>query len=103
MDITAVILAILGSSALSGFIIFLIQRHDSKKNISGRLDELEKGSLRTQLLLMLFLKPDENQKEILTVARRYFKSMGGDWYATPLFYEWCVKHNISPSWFNMEK
>ncbi len=102
--IITLIVAILGSSALSGLVIFLITRHDQKKNFGGRLDELEKGVLRTQLLLMISLKPDE-KSEILTIGEHYFRKkedggLEGNWYMTPIFNKWCEEKKLSPSWFN---
>ena len=35
------------------FIQFMINRHDSKKNVKGKLIKLEKDGLRTQLLLLI--------------------------------------------------
>ena len=99
MDWTALIIAILGSSALSGLAIFLIQRHDQKKNLTGRLDELERGVLRTQLMVMIFLKPEE-KTEILTMAERYFAKkedggLDGNWVLTPIFERWCEAQNVT--------
>lgn len=104
MDWTALIIAVLGSSALSGLIIFLIQRHDNKKNFAGRLDELERGVLRTQLLVMIFLKPEE-KTEILKMGERYFgdKESGGlegNWIMTPIFNKWCKEQKITPEWLS---
>ena len=69
--IGAIVLAIIGSNALFAFLQFMITRHDTKKNVKGKLTVLEKDVLRTQLLLLILLRPAE-QQEILTIAEHYF-------------------------------
>lgn len=99
----SVILAVIGSSALSSFVIFLITRHDSKKKFEDKLKVLEKDGLRTQLMLLIFLRP-EDKHEILTVAEQYFGKLNGDWYATPIFNKWCIEYDVAePAWFNKEE
>ena len=105
--ITTIVLAVLASNGFFALAQFLITRHDTKKNIKGKLDRLEKDGLRTQLLLLLLLMPGE-QKEILTLAEHYFRKppagLGGNWYMTSLFDKWIVEHNrgIKPEWFKTE-
>ena len=41
--IGAIVLAIIGSNALFAFLQFMITRHDTKKNVKGKLTVLEKG------------------------------------------------------------
>lgn len=104
-----IIIAILGGGNLLLFIKFLIERSDAKKDkdkdsIKDKLTLLEKDGIRTQLLLMLLMQPEE-QTEILTIAEHYFKKpseggLGGNWYATGLFAKWCKEHNLSPDWFD---
>lgn len=104
MDITAtIVVTVLGSNALFAFFQFLINRHDTKKNINGKLTLLEKDGLRTQLLLLLLLMPDE-KKEILTIGQHYFSKppdgLGGNWYMTSLFDKWLDKYDVAkPQWF----
>ena len=93
------ITAIVGSNALFMFIQFMINRHDSKKNVKGKLIKLEKDGLRTQLLLMILMKPDE-KREILTLAQHYFVDLKGNWYMTDVFDAWCEDHcKARPEWF----
>ena len=101
MDNTSTILvAILGSNALFAFLQFMIGRHDTKKNIKGKLVILEKDVLRTQLLLLILLKGEE-QQEILTIAEHYFKDLHGDWYMTSIFNKWLKEKDIAePEWFD---
>lgn len=92
-------LAIIGSNAIIGLLQFLITRHDTKKNIKGKLERLEKDGLRTQLLLMILLKGDE-KKEILTLAQHYFEDLNGNWYMTDIFNKWLEeKGHSKPDWF----
>lgn len=98
---TDVLIAILGGGNLLLFIKFLIERYDKKKSedIKGTLKKLEKDGLRTQLLLMILLRPQE-KKEILTLAQHYFVDLKGNWYMTDVFDAWCEDHcKARPEWF----
>lgn len=100
--ITTIVLAILASNGFFALAQFLITRHDTKKNIKGKLDRLEKDGLRTQLLLMIMLKGDE-KKEILTLAQHYFDDLKGNWYMTDIFDKWLVEKGDSrPEWFKKD-
>ena len=94
-------------------IIFLVNRHDSKKNVQGKLQTLEKemqdkfqtlerDGLRTQLLMLILLKPKSKQ-EIMELAQHYFADLHGDWYMTDIFNHWLTDAGDSaPEWFNKE-
>lgn len=98
-----ILIAVLGSTALSSLIQFFINRHDSKKNVKGKLITLEKDVLRTQLLLLILLRPAE-QQEILTVGEHYFKELHGDWYMTSIFNKWLLESAIAePEWFDSKQ
>ena len=104
--ITTLVLAILASNGFFALIQFLITRWDTKKSIKGKLDRLEKDGLRTQLLIMLLLKPNE-QTEILTLAEHYFKKppegLGGNWYMTSMFKSWLEEYTVlKPDWFETD-
>ena len=79
-----IMLAIVGSTAISSLVQFFVNRHDQKKHISEKLNKLERDVLRSQLLMLILLKPEE-QQEILTVGEHYFKVLKGDWYMTTIF------------------
>lgn len=96
-----IIIAILGGGNLLLFIKFLIERHDRAKSqpIEGRLDKLERDGLRTQLLLLILMRPNE-QTEILKIAEYYFDTLKGDWYMTSIFNKWLEDNKVaSPEWF----
>lgn len=99
------VISALTSGGVLAFIQFLITRRDNEKGIGKKLDRLEKDGLRTQLLLLLLMKPEE-QTEILTIAEHYFvkppNGLGGNWYMTGLFAKWCDAHGIEPEWFNKD-
>lgn len=109
--IVTIVLTIVGSNALIGFVQFLITRHDTRKNLESQLTSLkeelksklkkqEKDSLRTQLLFLIMLKPDEDQ-EILTIARHYFVDLEGNWYMTSIFKKWLTETKTGePDWFD---
>ena len=106
-SIITIIVAVVGSNALFGFIQFLLSRRDKRKNItekiSNQLSRQEKDILRTQLLVLIALRPKE-QQEILTVAEHYFGDLKGNWYMTSLFNKWLLDSDIaSPDWFDSEK
>lgn len=99
----AVISAFTSGGALA-FAQFLISRHDDKEGIKSTLKKLEKDGLRTQLLLMILLRPEE-KKEILTLGERYFskppKGLDGNWYMTDMFKKWLKQGSHSnPEWFD---
>lgn len=94
-----IIIAVVGSTALATLVQFFVTRHDNKRNLSKRLDRLERDGLRTQLLLLILLRPGEKQ-EILTLAEHYFKDLKGDWYMTSIFNSWVEENGIAePEWF----
>lgn len=101
------LLTVLGGGNLILFIKFLIERHDRKKErdddkIKDTLAKLEKDGLRTQLLLLILLKPEE-QTEILRLAERYFKILKGNWYMTSIFNKWLEDEKVAePEWFNKQ-
>ena len=103
--IIAVISAMTSGSVLA-FIQFLITRNDAKKGIGSTLKKLERDGLRTQLLLLILLQPDE-QTEILTLGERYFRKppegLDGNWYMTGIFSKWCGQRKIDPDWFQDRK
>ena len=98
-----IILAVLGSTALSSLIQFLIKRWDDKHNVKDKLITLEKDTLRTQMLLLILIKPDEKQ-ELLTIGEHYFSKLKGDWYMTSIFNKWLESSGTAkPEWFEGEK
>lgn len=117
-----IILGILGGGNIILFIKFLIERSDRKKEraeekadakaekaekdelsaIKDRLTKLEKDGIRTQLLLMILLRPQE-KTEILKVAEYYFVKLKANWYMTGMFKKWCDEHGLEPEWFESEK
>lgn len=104
--ITTLVVAILASNGFFALVQFLITRWDTKKNLKGTLKKLEKDGLRTQLLLMILLRPQE-KKEILTLGERYFckppKGLDGNWYMTDMFKKWLKEEGHSnPEWFDRD-
>lgn len=94
-----IIIAIIGSTTVATLIQFFVTRRDNEKGISKRLDKLERDGLRTQLLLLILMRPTET-KEILTLGEHYFKDLHGNWYMTALFNKWVADAGIAePEWF----
>lgn len=119
------ILVLIANNALWAFAQFLISRHDRKadekngltaalqdinkkledfaKEIKGKLKKQEKDAVRTQLLVLILLKPEEEQ-EILTLGEHYFKNLKGNWYMTSIFKNWIKEYKVAnPDWFETEK
>ena len=102
------IIAVIGAVLGSGLIQFLITRHDNNKAnpIEKKIDKIleeqkktEKDNLRTQLLVMMNMMPN-NHEEIMTLAERYFKELKGDWFYSSLFSKWLKDNNVEkPLWF----
>lgn len=102
-----ILIAVLGGGNLILFIKFLIERYDRKKerqefNIKDELIKLKKDGIRTQMLVLILLKPDE-KKEILTLGEHYFKKLEGNWYMTSIFNKWLTDTKTAkPEWFTTE-
>lgn len=105
-----ILLGILGGGNIILFIKFLIERYDRKKEraedkadslIEDRLHKLEKDGIRTQLLLLILLKPEE-QTEILKVGEYYFKKLKANWYMTGMFKKWADDRGLKPDWFDAD-
>ena len=101
-----ILIAVLGGGNLILFIKFLIERYDKKEekkefNIKDELLKLKKDGIRTQMLVLILLKPDE-KKEILTLGEHYFKKLEGDWYMTSIFNKWINENldGVKPEWFD---
>lgn len=99
------VISAMTSGGVLAFLQFLITRNDDRQGIRKSLKKLEKDGLRTQLLLLILLKPDE-QTEILTLGQRYFvkppEGLGGNWYMTSIFKTWCDERKLEPDWFKSE-
>ena len=105
------VISAMTSGGVLGFIQFLIKRKDDKEqraedkqddDIKGSLKKLEKDVLRTQLLLLLLLQPDEDT-EILKIAEHYFVKLKGNWYMTSMFSKWCKGRGLKPEWFDFSE
>lgn len=109
--VTTIIVAVIGSGALSALIAGIFNLIMSRKGrlaaienelnkINDRLINAEKDILRTQLLLLMSDYPLENQ-EIMKLAEHYFKDLKGNWYASTLFDKWLNQNHLPmPKWFH---
>lgn len=98
-NLVKIIIAIISSTAVATLIQFFVTRHDNKKSLAKRLDKLERDGLRTQLLLLILMRPEES-REILTIGEHYFKDLKGDWYMTSIFNRWVEEMGMAePEWF----
>lgn len=105
------LIAVLGGGNLLLFIKFLVERYDRKQEraenkereeFSKSLKKLEKDGVRTQLLLLILLRPGE-QTEILKIAEHYFVKLKANWYMTSVFSKWCDEHGLEPDWFDAKE
>ena len=99
------VISAMTSGGFLAFLQFLITRHDDRKGIGKTLKKLEKDGLRTQLLMLILLQPDD-QTEILTLGERYFRKppfgLDGNWYMTGIFSKWCKARDLEPDWFDFK-
>ena len=100
------VISAMTSGGVLAFLQFLITRHDDRKGIGKTLKKLEKDGLRTQLLMLILLQPDD-QTEILTLGERYFRKppfgLDGNWYMTGIFSKWCKARGLEPDWFDFKE
>lgn len=60
--------------------------------IAEQMQDLKLDTTRNQLLVLM--EHDENEEEILKVAKYYFNELKGDWYMTSVFERWAEKHGV---------
>lgn len=113
---STLIIGIVGALFGNGLIQFLLTRKDQQKKesieaklkpIGEKIDKIlneqrktEKDALRTQLLVMMNMMPN-NHEEIMTLAQRYFAELKGDWFYSSLFAKWLKDNQIEkPLWFD---
>lgn len=86
-------------AGFSGFISQkIVDKIDQKIDpIVSDVSDIKLDTARLQLLYMIQNQP-ENESEILTVAKHYFTELGGDWYLTDIFNEYCMERNIHVDW-----
>lgn len=106
----AIVIAAFGSSGLYTLIDHIIDRRSGRKKeleeIKGTLNEILKNDeeskqdiTRLQLLNLIQHSPSR-EVEILTVAKRYFDDLEGNWYMESIFTEWAGKQDVPlPAWF----
>lgn len=107
--VLTIVLTALASSGLFSFMTFLIQRKDNRKKeeylktlkrLEDKINEVEKGSIRTQMLILMNHYPNETSR-IMMLAKKYFDDLKGDWYMTGLFNNWLTANNFGkPEWFD---
>lgn len=86
-------------STFTGFISQkIVDKIDTKiQPIADDISEVKLDTARLQLLYMIQSQP-ENESEILKIAKHYFTELGGDWYLTDIFNEYCMERNIHVDW-----
>lgn len=113
----AIIIAALGSTGLFSLIEHIMDNRsgrnkelkeirDELKEIRAELketrnscDESRQDTVRLQLLNLIQHTP-YRESEILTVAKKYFDDLNGNWYMESIFTEWAEEQNVPlPSWF----
>ena len=60
--------------------------------IAEQMQDLKLDTTRNQLLVLM--EHDENDAEVLKVAKYYFNELKGDWYMTSVFERWAEKHGV---------
>lgn len=120
-----IIAAVISSGSLVTLIIFIVNRHDSRKDeltkvydklteiqdeskksdnyLEKKLKKLEKDIVRTQLLQLMQSYDSEDEHELMQVAEHYFSKehLAANWYMTTKFNRFMQKNKIAkPEWFN---
>ena len=99
--------SIVSSSALIGFVQFLIQRHDNRKGTMAKLATavcVQTLDICKMQIMLLIADYPSKVNEILEVAKHYFVDLEGDTYITSLFEDWLESRNIeAPDWFKNHK
>lgn len=104
-----VLVAVLGSAGLFGFLQFMISRHDTKGHtlvqmkekldtIDHKCDRNELATTRLQLIFLINSQP-ENKDTILATAQRYFVELDGNGEAWTVFNEWAHKNKLDIGWY----
>ncbi len=98
-----IIIAIVGSNALFGFMQFLINRKDKNNSILtdilNKINFIDQGLVRMQLLVLISNYPNRTE-EIMKLAEQYFCKFKGNFYLTTLFKQYLDEHNlVYPQWF----
>ena len=108
--VQTIILAILGSGALSTLISAVITAIANRKSKLTKIEErltaieknqkiAEKDALRTQLIMMIADYPQE-KTDILRLGEYYFHRLDGNWVAKAIFLHWLEENNVAkPEWF----
>ena len=102
--IIQIVIAIIGSGGFFAFLQFLINRIDTKvgilKKIQQRLDYIDQGLIRMQLLVLISNYPDRVD-EIMLLAEQYFCKFHGNYYLTSLFKKYLDDSLLAyPLWFH---
>ena len=89
-----------GTVALSDCIkgIIVSEVSDRLDSLDYELKDIKQDTVRLQLINMINTDPD-NVETILTIAKKYFLELKGDWYATSIFQNWANERNIDISAF----
>lgn len=94
-----IIIAIIGSGAFFTFIQFLINRYDNKNKILNKINYIEVGLTRMQLMVLMSDYPNRKE-EVMKLAKKYFGELKGNFFLSSIFKSWLKKHKIKkPSWF----
>ena len=113
-ELIPLIIAVITSNAVLGFIQFLITRRDIKKgevkkiedeikNIKINLKYIDQGNIRLQLMFLIKDYPDR-EEEIIKLAKKYFVDFNGNYYLTKMFKQYLDEHKLLyPTWFEQYK
>ena len=101
-SIVQIIIAIISSNAVFGFIQFIFNRIDYVKKIESKLGYIDQGLIRMQLLVLISNYPDRIE-EIMKLAEQYFCKFHGNYYLTSLFKRYLDDKMLTyPQWFNID-
>lgn len=88
--------------AIGGFTAFVSNRIVDKideriQPLTETVKAVQLDTTRLQLIQMMEHEP-EDAEGIMKLAKYYFVDLGGDWYMTSVFNEWCMERDLHVDW-----
>lgn len=97
--IVPIVVAVVSSGGFFTFIQFLIGRYGLLQALQKKIDYIDQGNIRLQILFLIHITPQRSE-EIIKVAKKYFCDFKGNYYLTGIFKQYLDDNNLMyPDWF----